>query len=262
MRRKAVDFREFTNAHDLAVNIAEKYHLWSNLRKNWLELTKETRDYIFATNTRSTTANLGWKNSTHMPKLCQIRDNLHANYMAAIFPNDNAVTFEANDSESVVENSKESIEAYMRNKLRLSNFRNTVSLILLDWIDYGNCFGEVVFVHETQVDPVTGEEHVVYTGAKFERISPLDIVFDPTAHEFKRAPKIKRELSTLADLAVMIEDYPEMGYLGEVFEEVKALRLKWNTAGVGGGLDVKKNAAYQADGFSNFKNRSTRRGRT
>jgi hypothetical protein len=253
VRRKTVDFQEFASPHQIAVDIANKHHFWEMERVNWLNLTQETRDFIFATDTRSTTANLGWNNSTHIPKLCQIRDNLHANYMAAVFPNDNAITFESDDPETINAGNKESIEAYMRNKLRLSDFRNTVSQLLLDWIDYGNCFVKAEFIHETKVDPITGQQHVVYTGPKAERISPLDITFDPTTTDFSRAPKVIRELSSLGDIAAILEDYPEMGYLAEVFDQVKELRMKWNTAGVGSGMDVKKNRAYLADGFGNFK---------
>lgn len=55
-----------------------------------IEEWKELRDYVFATDT-TTTSNSGlpWKNSTTIPKLCQIRDNLSVNYLAALFPNDN-----------------------------------------------------------------------------------------------------------------------------------------------------------------------------
>jgi len=254
MRRKAVDFLEFSEPDRLAAEIADKYHFWETKRASWLELTKEAREYIFATDTRSTSAgNLGWKNSTHLPKLCQIRDNLHANYMAALFPNDRAVTFEADDKASAVAKSQTAIEAYMRNKLRLSDFRSEVKKCLSDFIDYGNCFAKVDFVNETVSDPVSGEIVTKYSGPQFCRVSPLDIVFDPTATDFTRTPKIIRSLSALSDLAVMLEDYPEMGYLQEVFNKVVTLRDKFRTAGVGTGMDVKKNSAFLADGFGSFR---------
>ena len=48
------------------------------------------RNFLFATDTSKTSVGgLPWKNSTTLPKLTQIRDNLHANYMSAVFPNDN-----------------------------------------------------------------------------------------------------------------------------------------------------------------------------
>ena len=63
---------------------------WDNQRSQWKAEKRETRNFIFATDTSKTSVSgLPWKNSTTLPKLTQIRDNLHANYMAALFPNDN-----------------------------------------------------------------------------------------------------------------------------------------------------------------------------
>ena len=252
-RHKAIDFCEYANSDRLASDIALKYHEWNTYRQKWLALTKETRDYIFATDTRSTTAGrISWKNSTHLPKLCQIRDNLHANYIAALFPNDRAVIFEADDEESAVNEKKTAVEAYMRNKLRLGGFRTEVSKLLLDWIDYGNCFAMVEFEDNQYVNDL-GETKVSYVGPKIRRISPLDIVFDPTSNDFMRTPKIIRTLTTLADLKITIDDYPEMGWLQEVFDRQIDLRKKM-TAPESAGVDVNKNSAYLADGFSSFKN--------
>src|SRR5690606_40088941 len=62
----------------------------------------ELRNYIFATDTQTTTAgSLPWKNSVHIPKLCQIRDNLQANYMATLFPNDRAIRWERSEERRV-----------------------------------------------------------------------------------------------------------------------------------------------------------------
>ena len=251
---KAVSFEEYANADRMACEIALKYDKWNNFRHSWLTLTKETRDYIFATDTRSTTAgNLGWKNSTHLPKLCQIRDNLHANYMSAIFPNDRAISWEGGDKDSNTKKKKEAIEAYMREKMRQTDFRDQVSLCILDYIDYGNCFAMEEFVSEYHQDPITGETIQGYVGPRLRRISPEDIVFDPTASSFKESPKVLRTFTTIAEIARVIKDHPEKGYLEEIFHEMIALRGKVKTAGAGP-RDVKKNAAYLADGFSSYTN--------
>ena len=77
---------------------------------NW----KELRNYIFATDTTTTSNNtLPWKNKTTVPKLCQIRDNLHSNYISALFPNDDWIKWEGYSlSDSTKEKSK-TIKAYM-----------------------------------------------------------------------------------------------------------------------------------------------------
>ena len=69
--------------------IAHTWHTYNSQRREKIELWKEIRNYVFATDTRTTSnQTLPWKNSTTLPKLCQIRDNLHSNYVSALFPND------------------------------------------------------------------------------------------------------------------------------------------------------------------------------
>lgn len=67
--------------------VASNWRQWVLYRNKKIEEWKELRNYLFATDTRTTSnKKLPWSNSTTTPKLTQIRDNLHANYMAALFP--------------------------------------------------------------------------------------------------------------------------------------------------------------------------------
>jgi len=75
--------------------ISTQWDMFNNQRREKLEEWKELRDYIFATDTSTTTAGaLPWKNTVTVPKLTQIRDNLHSNYLAALFPNDRWMSWE------------------------------------------------------------------------------------------------------------------------------------------------------------------------
>ena len=89
-----LDVENFLNPDSVAKAISDKWTSWRNKTKEgqWQEL----RNYVFATDTTTTTnAKLPWKNKTTRPKLCQIRDNLHANYMSAVFPNDRFFKWQA-----------------------------------------------------------------------------------------------------------------------------------------------------------------------
>jgi hypothetical protein len=234
----------------LATAISERWTEWENARNQWLAEKREIRNYIFATDTYNTSNGvLDWKNSTHVPKLCNIRDNLHANYMSALFPNDRPIRWEGDDETSEAYDKRLAIEAYMSNKMRQSNFRNEVSRIVLDYIDYGNCFGAIEFVAEKTKDGTTGEEIPGYVGPRLVRISPLDIVFNPTAASFEESPKIIRSLKTLASLKADIEDHPEAQYLEGVWGKIMEGRSKFvglTTA------DFSKSQEFQIDGFSSF----------
>lgn len=249
---RALIVEDILRPDKLAVTIAQQHQEWDMYRNKWLEDKREIRNYIFATDTRSTSASiLDWKNSTHVPKLCNIRDNLHSNYMAALFPNDRPIRWEGDDENSDAVSKRLAIEAYMYNKMRLGGFRTEVSKCVLDYIDYGNTFGMINFVAEKTQDPTTGEDIPGYVGPKLDRISPLDIVFNPTAASFDESPKIIRSVKTLGSLKAEIDDHPENQYLAGVWDRVTEGRNKFvglTTA------DFSKTNAFQVDGFSSFLN--------
>lgn len=234
----------------MATQIANTYQEWEMYRSRWLNEKQEIRNYIYARDTSQTTnAVLPWKNSVHIPKLCQIYDNLNANYMAALFPNDRPIVWEGDDESSEAKSKRQTIEAYMDNKLRLSKFRTTVAQCVADWVLYGNAFAMTEFVAEETEDPQTGEKIPGFVGPRLVRISPMDIVFNPTAATFDEAPKIIRSLRTLGSLASDVEDRPEAGYLREVFDKVRKCRHAF--VGLSQG-DFKKSESFQIDGFSSY----------
>lgn len=250
MGSRTLDINTFLEPNDLGRQIANTYQEWEMYRNSWLSDKTEIQNYIFSTSTATTTnAMLPWKNSTHVPKLCQIRDNLNANYMAALFPNDRPIAWEGDDEDSDAKEKRLIIESYMENKLRLGQFRTEVQKCVNDWIDYGNCFAMTEFVAEQIKDPVTNEINAGFVGPKLVRISPLDIVFNPTAANFSESPKIVRSLKTIGSIKADIADRPEMGYLNEVFEHI--LNYRKALSGLSQG-DVSKDHGYQVDGFSNY----------
>ena len=167
----------------VAIAISRTYRQWEMYRNSWMDQKKELRNYLFATDT-TTTSNkaLPWKNTTTTPKLTQIRDNLHANYMMAIFPNDNWLSWEGNDKDAELVAKRKAIESYMKTKFRLGSQELEVSKLLLDYIDYGNCFATAEYANESL--EVEGKTQPGFVGPKIIRISPMDIVFNPTAPNF------------------------------------------------------------------------------
>lgn len=251
MAEKAIEIRDVMKPDGLATQIADTYIEWEMQRNTWSSQKKEIREYLFATDTRHTTnSTLPWKNSVHIPKLCQLRDNLQANYMAAMFPNDRPINWEGDDENADAVDKRRVIEAYMENKLRQSKFRTEVAKCVNDFIDWGNCFALVEFVNETTVDPITQETITGYVGPRMSRISPLDIVFNPTAARFEDTPKIVRTVETLASLRSKMESHPEQAFLKDLFTRMKDCRhhFKGTTPG-----DYTKNAAYQIDGFDSWE---------
>lgn len=250
MAGKALEINEIIDGKDdFAEAISNHFEEWNTHRMKFLEEKRELRNYIFATSTRDTSnASLPWKNSTTSPKLTQIRDNLHANYMSALFPNDNWLNWEAEDRDSADGEKRRIMESYMRNKTRGSTFRSVMSQLVYDFIDWGNCFATVDYFDES-MEGEDGEIIPGYVGPKVVRISPNDIVFNPVAADFDSSPKIVRSVKTLGELKVELEENPEKGYLADVFNLVVENRTRVKSISQN---DINKNDAYQVDGFSSI----------
>ena len=243
-----IDLDMLLDPHSMAVEISQQWTDWNNARRQKIEEWKELRNYIYATDTRTTSnSKLPWTNSTTTPKLTQIADNLHANYFAALFPQKRWFRFEANDQESDTKNKRDVIQSYMQNKIRQSDFENTVSRILNDYIQYGNCFATVDFTRDyIEMD---GEIVVNYVGPKLVRISPFDICFNPLAPNFSESPKIIRSIVTLGEIARKIEESVDNAYMADVMDKMMVNR----TSTVIQDVDVTKSQGFIADGFSNIK---------
>ena len=250
MKQAVAEVQSLLTPENLPAQIS---HLWSkhnNDRMPWVAQKQELRDYVFATDT-TTTSNraLPWKNSTTLPKLCQIRDNLHANYLSALFPNDDWLKWEGHGKDAVTQEKRMAIEAYMKNKVRESGFEVEVSKLLYDYIDTGNVFYDVIWVNNSTIDEETGEIIPGYIGPKLVRLSYLDIVFNPIAASFDDSYKITRYVKTLGELMLEVDNRPELGYNREVLEDAEKLRrnLASFTA-----EDINKASAFAVDGFGSL----------
>ena len=234
----------------IAKTIACRWEGWNAQRRPKIEEYKELRNYLFATDT-STTSNSGlpWKNTTTIPKLCQIRDNLHSNYVSALFPNDEWLKWDAASSSDNTRKKRIAIEAYMANKCRMGGFRTEASKLLYDYIDFGNAFATVDY-EDSYRETEAGEKITVFRGPKIRRLSPLDVVFDLTATSFREAPKIVRAIVSLGELASMARSEPDQ----RVFEKVMKLRNNACANPSGYGLDdvMDKGEGYQMDGFGSY----------
>jgi hypothetical protein len=252
-RPKTLDLDLVIKPDSLAIQISNYYTTWKSARSRKEQEWAEVRNFIFATDTRSTTnASLPWKNKTVRPKLCQIRDNLHANYMAALFPSPSWFKWEGADNESVNKDKRRAIEAYMSHVFSNSGFEETVSRLVLDYIDYGNCFADVEYVNEV-AQPVEGITLQVYSGPKLIRISPLDIVFDITAPSFKEAPKITRTILSFGQLEKLRATRPEWKQVSnDILARIRNNRATVIEAGRSAirKADMDKSQALTADGFN------------
>lgn len=248
MARKPLEVHNF-GRDNLAKYIAHTWNTYNAQRQTQISLWKELRNYIFATDTTTTSnRSLPWKNSTTLPKLCQIRDNLHSNYISALFPNDNWLKWEAYTLKDAGQEKARTIESYMQNKTREGHFRSIMSQLLYDYIDYGNAFAMPDFESSFRED--ANKERVVdYIGPIARRISPYDIVFNPLSTSFKDSFKIIRSIKTVGELMAMAQDNPDNAQLAEAIVK----RQKMCSFNQSYGMeDFDKAEGIQIDGFGNM----------
>jgi len=249
MAGTTIELEHLLNPDTLAVEIANRWVEWSNLREKWVTEKKELRNYLYATDTK-TTANavLPWSNSTTTPKLTQIMDNLHANYFATLFPQQKWMKFEPADSKSNKKTKIETIQAYMENKVRQSDFVNTASNLLYDWLQYGNCFATVAY-ENTYTEKKDGSISVSYEGPRLVRVSPYDIVFNPTASEFYKTPKIIKSILTLGEVKRMIDKDPSKRHWQAIID-----KMIYSRAAIRSGDSAYNKAdGFIADGFTSIQ---------
>jgi hypothetical protein len=234
--------------------IANMYHEWDTFRNpikgNWKELYR----YLFATDTTTTTNSTNpWKNTTTIPKLTQIRDNLYANYMATMFPRRRWIKWEGASEEDEDKEKVDAIKAYMGYVIDYPEFKNTVSRLVLDYIDNGNCFATVDWVDERAEQDSKIQNG--YVGPVIRRVSPLDTVMNPTAPDYSSSPKIIRSLVSLGDLEELLNRLTlsdgERAATEELYNYLKDIRLRVSSHV--GDLNVVDDF-YQVDGYASFRN--------
>jgi hypothetical protein len=203
---KTLDIEQILVPDQLGTAIADKYCLWETLRQVKVDEWKEIQQYVFATDTTKTSnAKLPWSNKTTIPKLAQIRDNLFSNYMASMFPKQKWMIWEGSTEEDEDQMKKETIENYMLWVVDRPDFKKEVQKLVLDYIDYGNCFAMPAWVDERSSVDEELRVRSGYVGPAVQRISPTDIVFDPTAPTFGASPKIIRSIVSIGEVKEILE---------------------------------------------------------
>jgi len=249
MSDKVAELTSVMQPDDPAAWITYMWDRYNSQRRGKIEEWKELRDYIFATDTSSTSnASLPWKNTTTLPKLCQIRDNLHANYMSALFPNDDWLQWQGYTMDDSLKEKAKTIEAYMGNKTRIGGFRNTISRMVYDYIDYGNVFSVPDFVTKYKTMP-DGTRVPDFIGPKARRVSPLDIVFNPLADDFADSFKIIRSVKSVGELKKMAEDEPENAFWAAAVARRQEIGQMMGAYTI---EEFDKAVGYQMDGFGNM----------
>ncbi|MGD9682596.1 MAG: hypothetical protein AB7L70_19140 [Pyrinomonadaceae bacterium] len=255
MGSKTLDIDKVITRDQLGCRISDFWMQWTMFRSEWINTRREIREYIYATDTTKTTnSQLPWSNKTTIPKLTQIRDNLYANYLATMFPKRRWLNWEGADETDETREKVTNIKDYMTFVVQQPEFKEEIKKLILDYIDAGNAFGTVEWVDETTISE-DGSVKIGYVGPRIVRISPIDIVMNPTGSSFRQVPKIVRALMSMGEAKEILErltvDQADKEVAQGVFNYCRDLRQSmkaWGSAEL-----VEKDRYFQVDGFTSFR---------
>src|SRR5260221_3049429 len=252
MTGKVVDLLNVITPDLLATRITEKWQEWDSLRNVKKTDWEEIRRYVYATDTTQTTNNqLPWKNKTTVPKLCQIRDNLYSNYTATLFPKRKWLEWVANERDSNQVEKRDAIVNYMSWCIEQPTFKHEIDKLILDYIDFGNCFATVEWLDQRvqQKD----KTQAGFIGPSLRRVNPLDIVMNPTSENFESSPKIIRSIISMGELRELLQrmsnDQNQEEYQ-TLFDYLKNIRFHARTFE---GDWIQRDRLYSMDGFTSFR---------
>lgn len=194
---RSITFEEWADKDNRGTHVAE---LWDRLqsrrtanRARW----GEVESYIYATDTTSLQGGNLHDHTTHIPVVSEVRDDLASIMYSTILPHEDWLGWQPFDREAMTMQKRKAVTAYIKNRHSMNSFDSTVRRLIQDVIDYGNCFAQVQFVDETSIN--ANGIPVGYKGPKVVRISPYDIVFDPTAASFERSHKAIRTVQSIGE---------------------------------------------------------------
>lgn len=202
-------------------------------RQKWTEI----ESYLFATDTTSIDGGSSFDHTTHIPVVAELKEELESLIYSTVYPSDDFLGWRPYDLQASTRTKREKILAYIKNRHSLNGFERTLRSLVQDLIIYGNAFVQV-----THTSGLTGD----YSGPKPIRISPYDIVFDPTATDFNKTTKIVRSVMTLGDFKKFAS---QVGLDEQMIKEIILRRYQKS----GSYIDTNKNKQFLPDGFTSLQ---------
>lgn len=231
----------FGTEEQLASYILEEWQEKDAYREPAKDSWEEIEAYKYATDTKdSVMGGSAFDHSTHIPVIAPIAQDLEAIVGQVTMPHEDWFTFQPEDRASAPKEKRSKVISYIKNRHRISGFKKEKEKLDSDLITYGNAFAMVDWIDESS------EDKDGYIGPKLKRISPYDIVFDPTADSFQDTWKIIRTVVSLGKLY----QWQQAGLVGkEQAQKVLDQRRSHGTARMSA---HEKNQQYVPAGFTNY----------
>lgn len=252
MLTQPLSFTDYSDPRTVGSNIAETWFQWNNIRVGARNLWAEVDTYVHATDTTPFEGSEVWDHKTYIPVIPEIQEDLQAILYNTVLPNEDWLGWRGVTTDDILRKRRNKLTAFVKTILRVNGFRETMRKIIDDYSRYGNCFGQVVY-HQN-VEPLEdGSQPVEYAGPVLNRISPYDIVFNPTAKSFAAAPKIVRTIMSLGEFLQFADSARTKNV--ELDEEAVQGVLNQRSTGTqtNDTSNRQKNQQYVPDGFGTIE---------
>ncbi len=251
MSSQPLAVQEYSNKQTVASTISSHWFEWNNYRVNARNLWGEIDSYIHATDTTSTLYN-ETDHKTMIPIVSEIHEDLNAIMYGTVLPHEDWLGWKGYDQQSATAEKRRKVLSYLKQLHSMNGLRKVVRRLLDDYSRYGNAFCQVQYqdrsIRDEQGNIVSG-----FTGAVPVRISPYDIVFNPTAASFEQSPKIVRKMMALGEFLSWADSLKERGF--EIDEEcVQRVKDQRDTGSrQADPSNLQKNNQYLPDGFGTIE---------
>lgn len=190
-----VVFHQYSD-EQIPKEVASLWWKWDSRREKAKKSWNETERYVYATDTTSLIGLGQYDHTTHIPVVHQVRENLVSILYETVVPHEDWLGWKPYDKQAANLKKRDKVLAFIKNRHALNGFTKVIRKVITDLVDYGNCFCQVTYKASSEG----------YNGPVINRISPYDIVFDPTVSEFSKAPKIVREVISIGEFFTRSQD--------------------------------------------------------
>tara|TARA_R110000851_G_scaffold18660_1_gene58434 strand:- start:931 stop:2688 length:1758 start_codon:yes stop_codon:yes gene_type:complete len=238
----------YSDKKKLAADISLYKHEWNSARSSACDMWAEIDSYIHATDTSMLEGGEFFDHKTFIPIISEIHEDLIAIIFSTVFPHEDWLSWKGYDVKAIATEKRRKLISMIKQIHALNGFSTTFRKVIDDLVRYGNCFTKVNYVNETETEE--GETVSGYLGPKPIRISPYDIVFNPSAAEFSKTPKIITSLISTGEFKEFIEG---LGEKSEITDEQLSLLLNRRAGGSTDNSDRYKDQQYLPAGFGTIK---------
>lgn len=252
MSKQPLSFRDYSDGLSVASNISMHWFEWNNYRTGARNLWAEIDSYIHATDTTSFQGSDAWDHKTYIPVIPEIQEDLQAILYNTILPHEDWLGWRGHSAEESTKRKRNKLDAFVKHVFRLNGFRKVMRKIIDDYSRYGNCFGQVVYEGNPELDedniPTTS-----YTGPITKRISPYDIVFNATCGSFEASPKIIRSIMSVGEFYNWIQSLEQKGVELDTGSVKSILDRRGAGANTTDTSNREKNQQFIPDGFGTIE---------